>query len=142
VRTGWKLKPGTNIVMAEDKQINIESNGYINAVGTAANKITITGEVKTTGSWTGIAVYTGSTMNQLNYVKLQYAGGNAILGGVKAAISQFGTSPTNLTVQNSEISNSGGYGIHVFGDKAVLNPDVETSNTFTNNVLGKVFYDL
>lgn len=142
VRTGWKLKPGTTIEMAEDKQINIESNGYLNAIGTAAKPIIITGQIKATGSWTGIAVYTGSTMNQLNNVKLQYGGGNAILGGVKAAIAQFGTSATNLTVRNSEISNSGGYGIHLYYDKAVINPDVETSNTFLNNVLGKVYYQL
>ena len=142
VRTGWKLKPGTNIEIAEDKQINIESNGYINAIGSAAAKINITGMTKSTGSWNGIAVYTGSTLNELNHVNLRHAGGVGVLGGVKAAISQFGTSHTNLVVRNSEISNSGGYGIHVFGNKAVLNSDVETSNVFANNLQGKVYYDL
>ena len=141
-RTGWKLKPGTIIEVAEDKQINIETGGYLNAVGTAAKKITITGVEKSTGSWTGLVVYTGSALNELNHVKLQCAGGATMLGGIKAAIPLFGTTPTNLVVRNSEISFSGGYGIHVFGKKASLNADVETSNTFINNLQGNVFYDL
>lgn len=141
-RTGWKLKPGTIIEVAEDKKINIETGGYFNAIGTAAKPITITGVVKATGSWTGLAVYTGSTLNELQHVKIQYAGGNIILAGTKAAIALFGTSPTNLVVRNSEISNSDGYGIHVYGKLGVLNPDVETANIFTNNTLAKVYYDL
>ena len=52
-RTGWKLKPGTIIEVAEDKQINIETGGYLNAIGTVTKKITILGVVKTTGSWNG-----------------------------------------------------------------------------------------
>ena len=30
----------------------------------------------------------------------------------------------------------------IFGNKAVLNSDVETANTFANNLQGKVYYDL
>src|SRR5688572_1924329 len=119
VRTGWKLKPGANIEVAEDKQINIESNGYMNAIGTAAKKINITGMTKVTGSWNGIAVYTGSTLNELNHVNLRHAGGVGVLGGVKAAISQFGTSHTNLVVRNTDICNSDGYDIHVLADQAI-----------------------
>src|SRR5688572_6345863 len=60
-RTGWTLKPGTTIEVAEDFRINVEIGGYLNAVGSPAKKITITGVTKSTGSWNGIAVYTGST---------------------------------------------------------------------------------
>ncbi|MFC5270904.1 right-handed parallel beta-helix repeat-containing protein [Adhaeribacter terreus] len=141
IRTGWKLKPGTIIEMAEDKQINIETGGYLNAVGTAAKKIVFTGTVKATGTWNGLVVYTRSALNVLDNVKVQYAGGKALFGGTKAAIGLFGTTATSLEVRNSEISNSGGYGIHVFGNKGVLNADVETVNTFTSNTLGKIYYE-
>ncbi|HSI90719.1 MAG TPA: hypothetical protein VK927_06345, partial [Adhaeribacter sp.] len=120
---------------------NIESNGYLNAVGTAAKPIIFTGVVQSSGSWNGIVVYTRSTLNVLDHARIRYAGGKAILGGKKAAIALFGTSATSLIVQHSEISNSGGYGIHVFGNKADLNVDVETSNVFTANTLANVFYE-
>ncbi|MBK0403535.1 right-handed parallel beta-helix repeat-containing protein [Adhaeribacter sp. BT258] len=142
IRTGWKLKPGTTIEMAEDKQINIETNGYLNAVGTAAKKIVFTGTVKATGTWNGLVVYTRSALNVLDHVKIQHAGGKALFGGTKAAIGLFGTSATSLEVRNSEISQSGGYGIHVFGNKGVLNADVETVNTFTGNTQGNVYYEI
>ena len=105
-------------------------------------KITITGVVKATGTWTGIVVYTKSALNVIDNAKIQYAGGKAVLGGVKASVALFGTSATSLVVQNSEISNSGGFGIHVYGDKAMLNGNVETVNTFINNLQGNIFYDL
>jgi hypothetical protein len=141
IRTGWKLKPGTTIEMAEDQQINVETGGYLNAVGTAAKKITFTGTVKSTGTWNGLVVYTRSALNVLDHVKIQYAGGKALFGGTKAAIGLFGTSATSLEVRNSEISNSGGYGIHVFGNKGTLNTDVETVNTFTTNTQGNFYYE-
>ncbi len=137
-RTGWKLLPGTTIEVTENNMINIE-RGYINAIGTADKKITIHGAVKSTGTWKGITIYSKSASNVMEHVKISHAGGINMLGGTKATLALFGSNHANLSLRNSEISHSGGYGIHLFGKNASLNTDVEASNTFVANALSPVF---
>ncbi len=138
VMTGWKLTPGITIEVAEDTHFDI-GEGYIKAIGTAGKKITITGAVKTTGSWNGFVIYTRSSSNVMEHVDIKYAGGEHLISEVKTSIAV--SHGGSLSIRNSTISNSGGYGIHVYGDDSTLNADVETSNTFTNNALAAIFYD-
>ncbi|MGZ5304036.1 MAG: right-handed parallel beta-helix repeat-containing protein [Bacteroidia bacterium] len=140
VRTGWKLNPGTTIEVAENEFIAIEK-GYLNAIGTANKKITIHGLAKTTGSWNGLVFYSRSAYNIMEFVKISHAGGISLLGGTKASIALFGSNSANLSIRNSEISQSGGYGIHLFGKKAELNADAESTNSFTANTLAPVFIE-
>ncbi|QNF32179.1 hypothetical protein HUW51_05345 [Adhaeribacter swui] len=139
-QTGWKLSPGITIEVVENQMIDVE-DGYLNAVGTPEKKITFTGVIKTGASWNGILFYTHNPANVMKQVQISYAGANSLLSGVKSSIALFGTDAANLTITQSSISHSGGYGIHVYGQDATLNADAETSNTFTANALKSVYYE-
>ena len=138
VQTGWKLLPGVTIEVAPNEDFEI-GDGYISAIGTSARKIVITGVQKTDGSWKGIRLYTNNSKNVMENVEIKYAGSDAMLASIKAAIAISG--PASLTIRNSAITNCGGYGIHAYGTDAVLNSDVTSANIFTNNALAPVFYD-
>lgn len=137
-QTGWKLSPGVTIEIAADQYIDIEE-GYLNAVGTPAKKISFVGESKTPGSWRGIILHSGSSSNRMEQVHIQNAGGEELLSRVKSSIAL--ASVGKLSIKNSSITHSGGYGIHVYGAETSLNPDAGTSNTFTANAQGPVFYN-
>ncbi|RYD83246.1 MAG: hypothetical protein EOP53_01405 [Sphingobacteriales bacterium] len=137
-RTGWKLQPGTTIEVVENEFINIEK-GYLNAVGTTEKKINFQGVVKAPGSWKGIVIYSRSAYNQMENVKISHAGGIRLISTTKASIALFGPNMSNLSLKNSEISQSGGYGIHLYGKNAEVNADVTTSNSFTNNAADPIF---
>ncbi len=136
-QTGWKLSPGITIEVVEDNYIEV-ADGYLNAVGTPEKKITITGVVKTVGSWNGIIVYTRSAHNVMENVQINYAGGAEILSGVKASLNL--THGGSLAIKKSSINYSGGYGIYVYGDDSTLNADATTTNNFTSNALSAVYY--
>lgn len=140
VRTGWKLNPGTTIEVTENNFIAIEK-GYLNAIGTADKKITIHGVAKATGSWKGIVFYSRSAYNAMEYVKVSHGGGISMLGGTKSAIALFGSNAANLSIRNSEISQSGGFGIHLFGKRAELNADAESTNSFTGNAQSAIYFE-
>lgn len=139
VQTGWKLLPGVTIEVAPNEDFEI-GDGYINAIGSPTRKIVITGAQKTFASWKGIRLYTNNSKNVMENVEINYAGSNPMLATIKAAISVAGVA--KLNIRNSTITNCGGYGIHVYGSTAVLNTDAATVNTFTNNSLSSIFYDI
>ncbi|GEO07175.1 hypothetical protein AAE02nite_48390 [Adhaeribacter aerolatus] len=138
VNSGWKLSPGLNIEVVQNNSIDI-GDGYINAVGTADKQITITGVDQTAGSWDGIIIYSRNSMNKMEYVNIKYAGGEPLTSNVKSSIAL--SSAAALQIKNSNISFSGGYGIHVYGDEPTLNPDAATTNQFTSNALNAIFYN-
>ncbi|WP_207433526.1 PKD domain-containing protein [Sabulibacter ruber] len=139
VHAGWRLTPGITIEVAEDQQFDI-GDGYLHAVGTPEKKITFTGVSKTTGSWNGIMIYTRSASNRMEHVQISYAGGADIISGVKTSVvvSHGGS----LTMKNSVISHSGGYGVYLNGRDVTFNADMETANTFTSNALAPVFHNV
>jgi hypothetical protein len=140
VRAGWNISPGVTIEVANDRSIDVTENGYIKAIGTAAKKINFTGVDKTAGAWNGIVIYVRHTANVMENVTISYAGGRAFLAQVKTSIALFGLNQANLSIKNSTISHSAGYGIHVFGN-AALNADAEASNTFSTNAQSAIFID-
>jgi len=48
---------------------------------------------------------------------------------------------SKATITNTNVSNSSGYGI-VVNDLAEVNVDIEATNSFSNNTLGNVFFEL
>jgi hypothetical protein len=77
-----------------------------------------------------------SPLNLLNGVYISNGGDS---GGRGANIYLFGSSPgSNLTITNSEISDSETWGIWATSGSVVLN---ESNNTFSNNASGNVRID-
>jgi hypothetical protein len=137
VNAGWKLNPGVTIEVAPENYFEI-GDGYINAIGTADKRITITGVDRTSNSWKGIVIYSRNNFNVIENADISYAGNDFLFSGAKTSIAV--TSAGSLSIRNSRISNSGGTGIHINGDDVMINADVETANTFVSNASVNVLY--
>ena len=117
------ILPGTTLKFSSEGGLLITETGSLNATGTAEKPITLTGVTATTGSWLGVAFRSNDPANKLIFVNISFAGSKAfccdyfeaanqkasvLLGGATLA------SPVQVTIQNSSISRSGGYGVYLF----------------------------
>lgn len=131
----WKLLPGVTIEMARAAYISIDE-GYFNAVGTDASKITIRGAENMAAYWKGLICYSSSDQNKIENAEISGGGNIAIVSGKKANIAIYG-GQARMQIRKSVISNSGGYGIFV-NYQATINDDAETANTFKDNAQAKL----
>lgn len=136
VNAGWKLSPGVTVELARDASIVVNNTGYLNAIGTPDKKITFTGVVKQASYWKGIMNFSANVQNVMDHTELSNAGSVVIVSGKKAALAVYGAN-AKVTIKNSKISSSGGYGIFV-GYGASVNADAATVNTFESNALASV----
>lgn len=131
------IERGNRLIFEAGSSLYITGTGALTAQGDAANPILFTGDQATPGYWDGIQfAWSNNLNNLLDYVQINYAGGGSLNGSVHILSSS--VSPSRVTINNSEISNSGSYGIYV-GQNAIVN-DFLLDNTFTNNTSGSVFY--
>ncbi|GAA4450008.1 hypothetical protein GCM10023189_09970 [Nibrella saemangeumensis] len=139
VNAAWKLSPGVTLEMNRDAVIRINSDGYISAKGTPTEKITFTGANRTAGFWKGIICYSADSKNVIENAEISNAGSNVIVSGKKANVAVYGNRAT-MTIKNTQISNSGGYGVFVsYG--ASVNTDVTTANSFAANAQTNVMIE-
>ncbi|GAB3989547.1 hypothetical protein GCM10028807_14690 [Spirosoma daeguense] len=139
INAGWKLNPGVILEMNRDAVIRINTDGYINAKGTATEKVIFTGATRTTGFWRGLICYSQDTKNLMENAEVSFAGSNVIVSGKKANIAIYGTG-ANLNIKNTRISSSAGYGVFVsYGAKS--NTDISTANTFETNTQTNVLIE-
>ncbi|GAB3711931.1 hypothetical protein GCM10027592_50000 [Spirosoma flavus] len=139
VNAGWKLNPGVTLEMNRDAVIRINTDGYISAKGTATEKVVFTGATRSAGFWRGLICYSQDSKNLLENAEVSYAGSNAIVSGKKANVAIYGTRAA-MTIKNTRISGSGGYGVYVaYGASA--NTDINTTNTFDANAQTNVMIE-
>ncbi|MGA0556427.1 right-handed parallel beta-helix repeat-containing protein [Larkinella sp. VNQ87] len=137
VEAGLTLSPGVTVEAARDVVIMINSKGYLIAKGTATEKVTITGADRTSASWKGLMIYSNNSRNVIENAEISNGGSLAIVSGKKANLALYGG---NLTIKNSTLAKSGGYGIFVsYASK--LNADASTTNTFTANAQDNVLLE-
>jgi hypothetical protein len=119
--------------------LEIGSFGALTAKGSAGAKITFTRADATT-PWRGIQFHnSASSSNILDQVIIEHGGGYQFPYGDKAnvAITSSGF-PAKLTLTNSTIRNSAGYGIWVDIDASLT----ESGNTFSGNASSPdIFYE-
>jgi len=140
IHTGLKILPGAVFKFAEDKMFGVFPNGYLIAQGTASNKITFTGANATKGFWNGIRFQSDSTKNLMDHTEVLYAGKTAMPEVSKiASIGLDGDNMANLTIKNSKIAHSYGYGIALENRNTSLNSDYDMVNLFEDLNLGNVF---
>ncbi|MGV3601371.1 MAG: right-handed parallel beta-helix repeat-containing protein [Dyadobacter fermentans] len=137
VRTGWKLSPGVTIEVAGDGAIIINEEGYLHAKGTENSKIKFTGSAITTAHWSGILVHSQNQQNLIQYAEISNGGSVPLVSSENANLALYGDN-ARMTIKNTRISGSGGYGIWI-GYGSILNADHLESNVFENNRLGAVF---
>ncbi|WP_400190526.1 PKD domain-containing protein [Hymenobacter sp. B81] len=140
ISSGLKLSPGVQLQLGPNASINVNSSGYLSAIGTASNRITITGTQPNQGHWDGIGYsFAASAQNVLEYVDLSGGGGQRLGATNKGnlVLHGNGASASRVTVRNCTVRNSGGYGI-VVGFGTSLNADAATVNTFSGNAQGTI----
>jgi len=109
------VKPGVVIHFQRDKLLNITELGMISAEGSIEYPVVLTsanipGEVR----WAGILIESSDVRNSLKNVVIDWAGSEANIysGGWKAAALSVGDE-SKIKLNNTTISNSGGYGLFV-----------------------------
>ena len=139
VNAGFKVNPGVTIEMNRDAVIRVNTNGYLSARGTATEKVIFTGADRTAAYWRGIICYSQDSKNALENAEVNNAGSNTIVSGKKANVAVYGTKAL-MSIKNTRISGSGGYGVFVsYGASA--NADVATTNTFEANAQTNVYIE-
>jgi hypothetical protein len=123
ISSAMTILPGTVVKFGSEGGLLITETGSLNATGTADKPITLTGVTATTGSWLGLAFRSNDPANKLIHVNISFAGSKAFCCDYFEAASQKGSvllggatlaSPVQVTIQNSSISRSGGYGLYLF----------------------------
>lgn len=137
----WVIDPGVTIEVSQDTSISITTEGSISAVGTAEAPIHIVGVEALQGFWQGIEIHSVSASNVFENVELLHAGSDGFNGSDDSDgslfIGGFG-GDGSVTVRDSTVGESGGYGIVVWTDSALLDCG---SVTFMGNAKADVFVD-
>lgn len=136
IDAGLKLLPGVVIEMTRGARLSLDGENYLHAVGTKELPIVIKGVENTPAYWRGFICFSTSAMNVFDYAEITGGGSTALVSGKKTNIAVYGSN-ARMQIKNSKVNNSGGYGIFV-NYQASINDDVETVNTFTGNVDGKL----
>jgi hypothetical protein len=139
LHAGLKLKPGVKIELVRDAIIRVNSTGYLNAQGTATEKIIFTGAQNQAAYWKGIMSYSANNQNLIENAEITNAGSAVVVSGKKAALAVYGANAKTI-VKSTKISGSGGYGIYT-GSGGAVNADAATANTFEGNALASVQKD-
>jgi len=134
VKAKLTIQPGVVIAFAADKGLYISNPaGTLIAKGTAGQPVTFTGKTKTKGYWKGIMVYSASTLNEMDYTEVSYAGSSALVGvSAKSNLVLYGNSstPANAKITNSTFTNGAGYGLYVQNGATLAG---FANNTASNN---------
>ncbi|MEM6291024.1 MAG: right-handed parallel beta-helix repeat-containing protein [Myxococcota bacterium] len=137
----WVIEPGVEIQIAQDVNIVIEDTGSINAVGTDAEPIRVVGAEPLQGYWQGIEIHSVSASNVFDNVEMRH-GGSAGFNGSEDSdgtlfIGGFG-GDGSVTIRNSTVADSGGYGLVVWSNSDLLDCG---SVTFEGNAKADVFVE-
>jgi hypothetical protein len=131
IETGWTLKPGVTVEVERDVMISVNRNGYLSAQGTTDKKVVITGVRRNEVYWKGIIIYSVSNQNVIQNAEISGGGSAIIVSGRRANVVAYGKG-AKLTIKNTRLTYSGGYGI-LYTSDADVNSDASTVNTFASN---------
>ena len=107
------IDPGVTLLFEAGIGLDIKQAGVLYAVGTEESPILFTGAVKTPGYWAGLQLtWSDSTINQLDYVTIEYGGGSG--GNGEGNLVMYGNIalPQRMKLSNSTLRYSGSYGFY------------------------------
>lgn len=119
------------VEMTFESGTGITVSTVLTANGSSTDPITMTATPgnEQQGWWNGIAFYSNNLDNELNYVHIRHAG-KTDYGGISEAANVAVNDNSQLTVNNSEITDSGNHGIYCDGSSSTLSL---SSNFYQNN---------
>ncbi len=126
------LLAGVEIVFEEAAGLGVYDNGVFNAIGEASNRIVLRGAQNAVGFWRGIHTETNSIDNVIRYAEINNGGSNYVYccNDPSSVFVKAG----QLTVTDSNISDSGGCGIYVSARATFT----ESNNNYANNQGGNL----
>lgn len=132
------ISAGAAFVAESGAEIEVSADGALNAVGTAESPITFVGGQSITGHWDGITYrFSNNPLNVLDFVTVANGGsGGASNSTGNISVVCFTSSPTLLSISNSTISDSAGFGIH--RNQASCGVTVGANVTFSGNLEGDI----
>lgn len=132
IATDFTVEAGARFVFAQDARINIGTNGSMNCIGTAEDKIVFRGETNTPGAWEGIVI-TGTTnpLNHFEHCEFSHGGGDATYQGmITLWLNAY------VRIGNSSIMNSERYGLFNNNETSTFVDD--GNNTWGGNAFGNI----
>jgi hypothetical protein len=131
------VAPGVELDFMLDSRLQVRSTGTLTAVGTQTAPILLTGTSKIAGYWGGVYLADADTDNALEWVTIEYGGGNYPGLGDKANLGAVSTGyPVRFSASHCTFRSSAGYGVWV--SKHATQHDM-SSNTYSNNTSGDLF---
>jgi hypothetical protein len=133
------INPGVLLQFAGDQGLGIgdfATGSSLKIVGTATERITLTGETPLAGSWKGIAFQSNSPINEIAYTDISFGGSSSFTGNPsrKANINGGAYSAGTFKISNATVSNSAAFGIYITAPSA--NVDTTNNVTFSANASG------
>lgn len=128
-----KIEAGVVIEFEQDAGIEIDDfnipKASLSAIGTSEKPVVFRGVKKEKGYWRGIMFDSNSPDNKLIHTRVEDAGGRAFSSnGDLGAVHVYASG--QLTMENTQVTNSKSYGLNATYTKASL---TLTNNTFTKN---------
>jgi len=128
---GVTFAPGVVIECGSDVRFWFSTNSaYLNAEGTSMKNIIFRGIDKVKGTWKTIHIASSNVNNKLNYVRIMHAGSSTVSSKKTALFVQSNT-PSKISIRNTTITQSAGYGLCVDGDEAIFT--AFSDNNFSDN---------
>lgn len=138
VSADWVIAPGAVVEVAQDININVTSEGSISAIGTADAPIRFVGVEALRGFWLGIEIHSVSASNVMEHAEVLHAGSEGFNGSDDSDgaffIGGWGGDGT-ISISNTRIESSGGFGVSVWDDSQLLGCD---GVTFSDNAKADV----
>ena len=133
IKTEVTFESGVTCRFEKGKDMTITTEGAIIANAAGSDHITFEGMLAAQGAWVGMTIHSPSPINHMDGVIVRHGGD---VGGRGANIYMYGSTPgSQLTITNSNISDSETWGIKTASGNANL---TQSGNTFNNNKLGDI----
>ncbi|MEM1259106.1 MAG: IPT/TIG domain-containing protein [Bacteroidota bacterium] len=129
-----EFEPGAGLVLGSPGVDCIPVTGSLNAVGSMDEPIIFKGSSEGQGTWLGIGINSSTSANLMEYCLISGGGSSQMYnaGGQGNIVLHCQGS---LTIENSSIEDSGGWGIDFVQDGNNL---TQMNNTLSNNALGNI----
>jgi len=138
------LHPGTTLKFVGDAGLctgDYSTGSWMRIVGTADERITLTGETALSGAWKGIAFQSTQPQNTIQFADISFGGGSSYTGNTaqKGNVLAGSWSAGSFTISDATISGSATYGIYA----TMASPEITWPSTvvFSNNASGNYFHE-
>jgi len=127
------IEKGSTLLFTDSTGLSVSSDGALKAVGTITEPILFTSEQKTAGYWEGLRFrYSNNTKNKLDYVTVEYGGGN---GYGNLLLDASSGSPCRLKISNSTFRHALNHGFW-FDDGSIIDNFKNVTSTKNSKSAG------